>query len=875
VPPTPTPVSHRKPKSESGGPNAAEEGPPDAERGAAPAGHDGSGAEARGPEGDPSPGTDFIRTVVEEDLEAGRYDEVVTRFPPEPNGYLHIGHAKSICLNFGVAEEYGGRCHLRFDDTNPLTEEEEYAQAIQRDVRWLGFDWGEHLYHAADYFDRLYAYAERLVERGKAYVDSQSEEEIREGRGTVTEPGRESPYRDRSPEENLDLLRRMKGGEFGGGEHVLRARIDMAHPNMLMRDPVLYRIRHASHYRSGDAWCIYPLYDFAHCLEDAIEGVTHSLCTLEFENNRALYDWILDEVGIEEPRPHQYEFARLDLEYTVLSKRKLIRLVREGHVDGWDDPRMPTLAGLRRRGVPPEAIRSFCEMIGVAKSDSTVDVGKLEYAVRDHLNWTAPRVLAVLDPLKVVVESWPEGETEWLEAPYYPRDVGKEGAREIPFTRELWIERSDFAEEPPKGFWRMSPGREVRLRYGYVVRCTEVAKDPETGEVREVRCVHDPETRGGSTPDGRKVKGTIHWVSADRARDAEVRLYDRLFLAPDPTDVPEDEEFTANLNPESLVVRGEAKVEPSVADDDPATRYQFERTGYFWRDPVDGRDDRLVFNRIVTLRDTWARRVEELRREAGVGGEEDGGGEGGPTGGGSEARREAAAPDPPPQTPQTPENRIPDERKAARRADPELAARMERYREEWDLSLEEADILTGSRALSDLFEAALLGFREATEGLEEGGASRGTGIAREAAGATPVAAWITNELLRELKERERDPAEGDLPFDGGALGRLVAAVEEGRINRRGGREVLAALVRDGADPETVIVERGLEAMDDPDLLARHVEEALEQHSEEVARYRGGQKGLLGFFIGRVMEATGGRADPKEVRALLEERLGDG
>jgi len=400
-----------------------------------------------GARGEPSPGTDFIRAIVEEDLEAGTYDEIVTRFPPEPNGYLHIGHAKSICLNFGIAEEYGGRCHLRFDDTNPLTEEEEYAEAIKRDVRWLGFDWGDHLYHAADYFDKLYDYAEVLVSRGKAYVDSQTEEEIRRSRGTVTEPGEESPYRERSPEESLELLRRMKAGEFDEGEHVLRAKIDMASPNMLMRDPVLYRIRHASHYRSGDEWCIYPLYDFAHCLEDAIEGVTHSLCTLEFEINRALYDWILDEVGISEPRPHQYEFARLNLEYTVLSKRKLIRLVKEGRVEGWDDPRMPTIAGLRRRGIPPAAIRSFCEMIGVAKSDSTVDVGKLEYAVRDELNWTAPRVLAVLDPVKVVVENWPEGETEWLDAPYYPRDVDREGSRQIPFTRELWIDGLEVLDD--------------------------------------------------------------------------------------------------------------------------------------------------------------------------------------------------------------------------------------------------------------------------------------------------------------------------------------------------------------------------------------------------------------------------------------------
>ena len=792
---------------------------------------------ASGSSGDPSPGTDFIRAIVEEDLEAGRYDEIVTRFPPEPNGYLHIGHAKSIVLNFGIAEEYDGRCHLRFDDTNPLTEEEEYAEAIQRDVGWLGYDWGEHLYYAADYFDRLYGYAEELVEKGTAYVDSQTEEEIRENRGTVTEPGTPSPHRDRSPDENLELLRRMKAGDFEEGEHVLRARIDMAHPNMLMRDPILYRIRHADHYRAGDAWCIYPMYDFAHCLEDAIEGVTHSLCTLEFENNRALYDWILDELGFDEPRPHQYEFARLNLDYTVLSKRKLIRLVKEGLVEGWDDPRMPTIAGLRRRGVPPAAIREFCRMIGVAKSDSRVDVGKLEYAVRDELNWTAPRVMAVLDPLKVVVTNWPEGETDWLEAPHFPPDVGEEGSREVPFGRELWIERDDFAEDPPPGFRRMTPGREVRLRHGYVVECTDAVKDPETGEVLEVRCTADLESRGGSTPDGRKVKGTIHWVAAEHAVPVEARLYDRLFLAPDPEDVPEGEDFTRNLNPESLVVMDDARIEPSVADDPAERRYQFERIGYFRRDPLDSTPDRPVFNRIVTLRDTWSRRVEELKEEAGLA-------EAKETLVEEEGRR--VEPVPPPE-PQTPEDRISDERRAAREADPELARRMERYREELGLSLEDADILTGSRALSDFFEEAL--------------DVRGD--------AADVAAWVTNDLRREMEEGSTVDA---LPFDGGALGRLASLVAEGRINRRAGREVLEAMVASGADPDDVVEERGLETVDDTAVLEGHVDEVLEAWPGKVDEYREGRTGLLGFFIGRVMERTGGRADPQKARTLLLREL---
>jgi glutaminyl-tRNA synthetase len=551
---------------------------------------------------------DFIRAKVAEDLRTGKHGgRVVTRFPPEPNGYLHIGHAKSCCLNFGIAQEFGGVCHLRFDDTNPLTEEEKYVEAIIEDVRWLGFDWREHLYFASDYFEKLYEYAVVLIEKGKAYVDSLSEDEIREYRGTVTRPGRESPYRNRSVEENLDLFERMRAGEFEDGEHVLRAKIDMASPNMLMRDPLLYRIRHARHYRTGDEWCIYPMYDFAHCLSDAIEGITHSLCTLEFENNRELYDWILDNVGIEPPRPEQTEFARLNLDYTVLSKRKLVRLVEEGHVSGWDDPRMPTIAGLRRRGVTPEAIRAFCDMIGVDRVNSRVDIAKLEYAIRRDLNQRAPRVLCVLRPLKVVITSYPEGKVEWVDAPYWPHDVPKEGTRRLPFTREIYVERDDFMEDPPKKFFRLAPGREVRLRYAYIIKCVEVVKDPATGEIIELRCTHDPATLNAPPPDGRKVKGVIHWVSAAHGLPCEVRLYDRLFRAPDPDDVPEGEDFAVNLNPESLVVVKGAFVEPSVADDPPGTRYQFERLGYFISDPVDSRPGSLVFNRTVTLRDTWAK----------------------------------------------------------------------------------------------------------------------------------------------------------------------------------------------------------------------------------------------------------------------------
>ncbi len=553
-------------------------------------------------------GLDFVRAMVEQDNRAGRFDgRVATRFPPEPNGYLHIGHAKACCLDFGLALEHAGTCNLRFDDTNPEGEDVKYVEAIERDVHWLGFDWGDRMFFASDYFEQLYQWAELLIEKGLAYVDSLSEEEIREYRGTVTAPGRPSPHRDRSPEENLDLFRRMKAGEFEDGAHVLRAKIDMAHHNMVMRDPVLYRIRHADHYRRGDGWCLYPLYDYTHCLSDAIENITHSLCTLEFKDNNELYEWVLDAVGIEQPRTYQTEFARLELDYTVLSKRKLIRLVREGVVSGWDDPRMPTIAGLRRRGIRPDAIRKFCSMVGVAKTDSRVDIQKLEYVIRDDLNPEVPRVLCVLRPLKVVITNYPEGQVEELDAPYYPRDIGKEGSRKLPFSRELYIERDDFMEDPPKKFFRLAPGREVRLRYGYFITCDEVIKDPKTGEVVELRCTYDPATKGGDAPDGRKVKGTIHWVSAEHSLPCEVRLYDRLFLVPDPDDVEEGKEFTDYVNPESLVVLSESRIEPSVGEDPPGTRYQFERQGYFISDAEDSKPGAPVFNRTVTLRDTWAK----------------------------------------------------------------------------------------------------------------------------------------------------------------------------------------------------------------------------------------------------------------------------
>jgi glutaminyl-tRNA synthetase len=544
-------------------------------------------------------GRDFIRDIIAADLAANRHTSVVTRFPPEPNGYLHIGHAKAICLNFGVAQEFGGRCHLRFDDTNPTKEEQEYIDAIERDVRWLGFDWGTHLYHASDYFEQLYEWAEHLIRTGKAYVDDQSQEEMRANRGTLTEPGRNSPWRERTTEENLDLLRRMRAGEFPNGARVLRAKIDMASGNINLRDPVLYRILHASHPRTGTAWCIYPSYDFAHGQSDAIEHITHSLCTLEFEDHRPLYDWFLEHLPVPS-RPRQYEFARLNLTHTVLSKRVLTELVRGGHVSGWDDPRMPTLAGLRRRGVPAEAVRDFVKRVGVAKANSVVDIAMFDFSVREVLNRTALRRMAVLRPLKIVIENYPDGRFEEIEAVNHPDNPGA-GTRRLRFGRELYVERDDFMENPPKKFYRLSPGREVRLRYAFFVTCREVVKNL-AGEVVELRCSYDPGTRGGSAPDGRKVQATLHWVSAADAVTAEVRLYNQLFTRPDPN--PSD--LAAGLNPDSLEVLKDCRLEPALAATNSADPVQFERQGYFCRDP-DSTPGHLVFDRTVGLRDTWAK----------------------------------------------------------------------------------------------------------------------------------------------------------------------------------------------------------------------------------------------------------------------------
>jgi glutaminyl-tRNA synthetase len=773
--------------------------------------------------------SDFIRDIIDEDNRTGKYGgRVVTRFPPEPNGYLHIGHAKSICLNFGIAEQYAGRCNLRFDDTNPEKEDVEYVDSIASDVGWLGFSYGDAPLYAADYFEEMYELAELLITKGEAYVDHLTEDEIREYRGTLSEPARPSPYRDRSVEENLDLFRRMRAAEFPDGTCVLRARIDLTAANMKLRDPLLYRIRHAAHHRTGDAWCIYPMYDWAHPLEDAIEGVTHSICTLEFENNRALYDWVLDHTGAAERRgfvrPYQYEFARLNLDYTVMSKRKLLTLVEDGHVSGWDDPRMPTIAGMRRRGYRPEAIRAFADLIGVAKVNSVVDIGKLEFCVRDDLNWVAPRVLGVLRPLPVTVTSWPEGSVEQLSAPYFPADVGKPGERALPFTREILIDRDDFAVEPPPGYQRLAPGRTVRLRHGYCITCDEVITDA-TGEVVELRVSHVPGSVG-STPEGVKVSGVVHWVSATESIPAEVRLYDRLFTVARPEDAEGD--FARNLNAASSEVIPGARLEPSLAGPEPGSRWQLERVGYFIVDPVDSRPGALVLNRIVTLRDSWAGRAEDpaAAREAS---EEEG------------RQKAGKAATRPPKKSRT------EYRAEARRRDPVLADRFAAWPAAHGLSEVDTDLLTGERATGDLFEGAL----------------------SSGAPAAAVARWIINDLPRELGERELP----DVPMTPAALGALVSAVESGSISGPAGKEVFAVLMERGGDPDQIIAERGLAQVSDEGAIAALVDEVIAANPDKAEAYRSGKTALAGFFVGQVLRASQGKANPQVVQKLVAERLG--
>jgi glutaminyl-tRNA synthetase len=774
--------------------------------------------------------SNFLTEIIDADVAAGRNGgRVVTRFPPEPNGFLHVGHAKSILLNHGLARRYGGSFHMRFDDTNPATEETEYVESIKRDVRWLGADWGPHLYYASDYFERMYACAERLVREGKAYVDSQPVEAIREQRGSFDRPGRDGPWRDRPAAESLDLLRRMRAGEFPDGACVLRARIDMSHPNVLMRDPLLYRIRHARHHRTGDAWCIYPMYDWAHPLEDAIEGVTHSICTLEFETNRELYDWVVEATGPWDPRPRQYEFARLALGYTVMSKRKLLQLVNERRVAGWDDPRMPTLAGLRRRGVTPEALRDFAELIGVAKNNSVVDIGKFEYAVRGDLEGRSPRALAVLDPLPVTLSNWGGGEVEELEIPWWPAEPGRGGTRRVPFGRDLLVERDDFSLDPPAGWRRLAPGAEVRLAGAYVVRCDEVVRGPDGG-VAGLRCSVDRSSREGG-PGGRRVAGTLHWVHAARSLPAEVRLYDRLFTVEQPD---AEADFLRVLNPESLVVARAARVEPALGEAAPGSHWQFLRQGYFFADPVDGRPGAPVFNRTMTLKDTWAARTAprpEARRPR--------------------TRREEAAPPPPPADRRT-RAQARAEARAASRALAEAFARWKGA----GIPEDQADLLSGDAGLAAYFEAALESRRAGT-------------AAPVATDPRPVARWLANELLGLAGDRAVDA----LPLDGAGFGRFVALVETGRAAPAAAKALLADLVARGGDPGTRLRELGLEKVEDRGAVAAAVDRALAAEEAAVRRYRAGERKLFGVLVGAAMREAGGRADPALVRRLLEERLG--
>ena len=759
---------------------------------------------------------DFIRSIIADDVKSNKHQgRVVTRFPPEPNGFLHVGHAKSIYLNFSAAATHRGVTHLRLDDTNPETEEEAYVEAIKTDIEWLGFDWGTHLYHASDYFDQLYLYAQELIEKSLAYVDSLSEDEIREYRGSVLKPGRDSPYRSRSISENLQLFAQMKAGDFSDGEQVLRAKIDMSSSNMLMRDPVLYRIRHATHYRTQDDWCIYPLYDFTHCLSDSIEGITHSICTLEFENNRDVYDWILDNLDIPQPQPQQYEFARLNLAFTVLSKRKLLQLVEGQFVDGWDDPRMPTIAGIRRRGVPAKAVRDFCRMIGVAKTENRVDLSSFEYAVRNELNYTAPRVMCVVDPLKVIITNYNESDTTYLDAPYFPEDVGKEGTRPLPFTREILIEQSDFEENPSKGFRRLSPGEEVRLRYGYIIKCERVIKNEE-GEVSELHCSYDSKTKSGAPTNQRKVKVTIHWVSATESLPAEVRLYDRLFSVSNPEDVDEDKHFTDHLNVDSLVVLKRSRIEVSVASDPPEMHYQFERVGNFISDSKDSRPNNLVYNRTVTLKDTWKSSQKNKKEQP--------------------AQVEITSKK---KQPSRAKNVIPRPKPLSE----QQLSSANNMIDQFGIPEGDATIFARNPTLMELF-------RSASEETDDYNA---------------LSKWCINEIPKDIMDL-------DSPLSGKSVGELVKLRSLGKISSHSAKKILRIVANTGKSINEILEEETYAMIDDDQQLKDIVTEVIEGNEDAVQKYLSGKIQLLGFLVGQVMLETGGSADPNKTRALMESSL---
>ena len=743
---------------------------------------------------------DFLRVKVEEDLQSGKYKEVVTRFPPEPNGFPHIGHAKSIVLNFGIARDYQGHCNLRMDDTNPTTEDTKYVEALKDAVEWLGFNWGGNVKFTSDYFPEIYGYAIDLIKMGKAYVDSLSEDEIREYRGTVTEPGKRSKYAERSVEENLDLFERMKKGEFKDGEHVLRARIDMSAANMKMRDPLLYRIRHAHHYRTGDEWCVYPMYDFGHCLSDYIEGVSHSICTLEFENNRDIYDWVLDTLGLKAPRPYQHEFARLGINYTVMSKRRLLELVNGALVSGWDDPRMPTIAGYRRRGYTPESILNFCDQIGIAKANSMVDVAQLEFCIRDDLNTKVPRVMCVLDPLKVTITNY-EGNEE-LDASYYPDDVPKEGSRKLPFSREIYIERDDFSENPPKGFYRLTPEQPVRLKHAYIITCKEVVKDAD-GNITEIKAEYHPDSKSGQDTSGIKVKSAIQWVDAAQAKIVEVRLYDRLYSSEAP-------EGLEDLNPNSLKVIENALVEPAVITEKPDERFQFERQGYFYADPVDYRDEKPVFNKIVGLKDSWGKKKKAPKSEP---------------------------------KPQAKKVQIDGEVAPMNEAE---QARFDKYTAEFKLNSEVANTLARDEKLSTFYEEAL------------------------SVNNSPVAIAniVANEVARELKEIEAD----ELKFTTVQIAELVKMVDDATISNKIAKQVFEEMVKSGDNPAQIVEAKGLVQISDPAVILPIVDDVIAKNPDNVEKFKAGNTKLLGFFVGQVLKATGGKANPQVVNQLVAQQL---
>ena len=747
---------------------------------------------------------DFLRTIVEEDLKAGKYKEVITRFPPEPNGFPHIGHAKSICINFGIAKDYNGHCNLRMDDTNPTKEDTKYVEALKDAVQWLGFNWGENVYFTSDYFSKIYDYAVKLIKMNKAYVDSLTEEEIREYRGTVTQAGKRSIYAQRTVEENLDLLERMKNGEFKDGEHVLRAKIDMSAANMKMRDPLLYRIRHAHHFRTGDDWCIYPMYDFAHCLSDYIEGVSHSICTLEFENNRDIYDWLLDTLELKLPRPYQHEFARLGINYTVMSKRKLLDLVNGEYVSGWDDPRMPTIAGYKRRGYTKESILNFCDQIGIAKANSMVDVAQLEFCIRDDLNQKVTRVLCVMDPLKVKIENY-EGSEE-IDAPYYPHDVPKDGSRKLPFSKDIYIERDDFMENPPKGYFRLTPEQPVRLRHGYIIACKEVIKDLD-GKIIEIKAEYYPESKSGSDTSGIKVNSAIQWVSAKEAKTVELRVYDRLFK----NEAPEGLE---DLNPDSLKIIKNALVEPAVITDKIDERFQFERQGYFYADPIDYTNEKPVFNKIVGLKDSWAKKTKIAEPEVKN-----------------------------TQKVQTQKVQIVGSMEPMNE---DQKAAFEKYTNTLGLNSEVANILARDEHLSHFFEEAQMLVNS----------------------PVTLANIVVNEVARELKQMELS----QVKFTPSQIAELVKMIDDETISSKIAKDVFEEMVKSGINPTQIVKDKGLVQISDPSEISPIIDEIIANNPDNVAKFKAGNTKLLGFFVGQVLKSTGGKANPQVVNELVALKL---